>query len=31
MKQFYFTRFFEEIIEDLKEMWKGMKKINIFK
>ena len=27
MKQFYFTRFFEEIIEDLKEMWKGMKKI----
>ena len=26
-KQFYFTRFFQEIIKDIKNMWKGTKKV----
>ena len=26
-KQFYFTRFFKENIKDLKNMWRGIKKI----
>ena len=26
-KQFYFTRFFQKNIKDLKNMWKGIKKI----